>query len=455
LPDPHLTSPNPPAEQRREHALFAGLAAVYALALGLLFALGHFGFIWKTLVIPSLFVVAALARRFRGFVRDWSVFLGAIILFDSCRGIIFSAIHQLDLPVYMGYAITAERALFGGLPSLTLQRLLFADGQIGTLERALVAVHASHFVAFLGFALLVWLIRTEWFPRLVLSFVLVMGLGIAGYLLIPTIPPWMASEHFQVLPDIVHMSSRVYNISLPAVSRAFDINPIAAMPSLHAAFPMLLTLLSFRLFRQWGVVMLAYCLVVVFAIVYMGEHYVVDVIAGVALAVVGYVAAFHWRPVKPWLDRLGRIATGPAVHGALLRPLALTALLLALAMLLGLAAENYSGRFLPTEGFIAHELEGKTPLAGYYRALRARESKDFQTAQSLLAGVLPSIRDSAVRVRARLELAESAFHNGDFAAAVSAFDGAGRLTPVQVQMKARANAELARPDRGVAGSPDR
>jgi len=450
-----MTAPESHPDLRREQALFAGVAAIYALALGLLFAFGNFGFVWKTLVIPSLFVVAWLAGRFRAFVRDWSVFLGAIILFDSCRGIIFGAIRRLDLPVYMGYAISAEQMLFGAVPSLTLQRLLFADGQVGTMERALVAVHASHFVAFLGFALLVWLIRTEWFPRLVLSFILVMGLGIAGYLIIPTVPPWMASEQFQVLPDIVHISSRVYNVSLPTVSRTFDLNPIAAMPSLHAAFPVLLTLLSFRLFGKWGLLMLAYCMSVVFAIVYMGEHYVVDVLAGAALSLLGYFAAFHWRPLKPWLDRLGQITAGPAGHGVLLRPVALTAEMLALAILLGMEAERLSGRFIPSERFIARELNGKTPLVGYYRAVRARTARDFQTAQPLLAQSLPVIRDSATRARARLELAESAFHNGDYATAVSAFEGPGRLNQRQVQMKERANAELARLDRGVAGSTTR
>ena len=443
-----MTAPESHPSLRREQALFAGVAAIYALALGLLFVFGNYGFVWKTLVIPSLFVVAWLAGRFRPFVRDWSVFLGAIILFDSCRGIIFGAIRRLDLPVYMGYAIAAERTLFGVLPSLTLQHLLFADGQVGTLERALVAVHASHFVAFLGFALLVWLVRTEWFPRLVLSFILVMGLGMAGYLLIPTIPPWMAAEQFQVLPDITHISSQVYNVSLPTVSRTFDLNPIAAMPSLHAAFPVLLTLLSFRLFGKWGVLMLAYCLTVVFAIVYMGEHYVVDVLASVALSVLGYFAAFHWRLLKPWLDQLGRITAGPVAHGALLRQVALTAELLALSMLLGMEAERSFGRFIPNERFIARELDGKTPLAGYYRAVRAQSAKDFQTAQPLLARVLPSIRDSAARVRANLELAESAYHNGDYATAVSAFDGTRRLTQAQSRMLARAKAELARsPDR--------
>jgi len=45
---------------------------LYALVIALLYALGEFGFFWKTVVVPSLFIVAYLARRFSAFVRDWS-----------------------------------------------------------------------------------------------------------------------------------------------------------------------------------------------------------------------------------------------------------------------------------------------------------------------------------------------------------------------------------------------
>jgi len=435
-----------PQELRREQAIFAGLATTYAVALGVFFALGNFGFVRNTLVIPSFFIVAALAGRFRAFVRDWSVFLGCILLFDSCRGLIYVAIRRLELPVYMGYVIDAERAVFGGLPTLSLQRHLFADSQIGAMERALVAVHASHFVFFLGFGMLVWLFRPQWFPRLTLSFILVMGVGITAYLLVPTVPPWMASAQFQMLPEITHISSQIYNVSLPTISRTFDTNPIAAMPSLHAAFPTLMTLLCFRLFGKWGLLMLGYFATVVFAIVYLGEHYVVDVLAGVVLALVGYLVAFEWQRVKSRLDQAGQIAAGPVAPGALVRPLVLTAILLTLAVGLGgVAAGRTTGGFLPDQGFIARELDGKSPVADYFRAVLAHSERDFRTAQPLLARAIPDIRDSTMRRRAQIQLAESAFHNGDFAASVRVLEELGRLSPRLVEMQAQAKAGLARP----------
>ena len=429
---------------RHERVLFAGLAAVYATGLAILFGLGHFGFVYKTLVVPSLFVVAWLAGRFRAFVRDWSVFLGATILMDSCRGVIYSAIRRFELPVYLGYAIDAERALFGDpIPTVVLQRWLFADGQIGTLERLLVTIHASHFIVFLCFALLVWLLRVEAFPRLVWSFIVLMALGMIGYLVVPTVPPWMAAARFQMLPEVVHMTGQVYNVSLPAIARTFDLNPIAAMPSLHAAFPTLLTLLCFRHFGRWGWLMLAYLATVVFTIVYLGEHYLVDVLAGVVFALLGYGAVYGWPRVTPLLDRMGRTAAGPAGSGALFWPVTAAAALLGMSVLLGLASHRVGlGRWYPPEAFIVRELDGRTPMADYFRAVNAQRRRDHQVAQPLLARVLPSIRDSVGRVRANLELAESAFHNGDYATAARTFAKYPRLNPQQSKMLAQARAAL-------------
>ena len=171
------------AAQRRARRVFLGVAGVYALGIAVLAALGLFGFVWKTVVVPALLIVAALLGRLRAFVRDWAVLLGAIILFDSMRGLIFALINRFELPVYMVYAIDWERALIGGetLPE-ALQRWLLVPGEIGLLAKFLVVVHLSHFVFFLFFGLLIWLVRGEQFGRFQLALVLLMYIGLAGYL---------------------------------------------------------------------------------------------------------------------------------------------------------------------------------------------------------------------------------------------------------------------------------
>jgi membrane-associated phospholipid phosphatase len=432
------------AELQRARRLFLGLCAIYACALLALYALGLFGFLWKTVVVPSLFIVAYLAGRFRAFVRDWAVFLGAVALFDSCRGLIYGVIQKLELPVYMHYAIAAERALFGGtVPSVTLQRALFAEREIGTLEKSLVVVHASHFLMFLCFALLVWLVRTESFARFKLAMVIVMYAGITCYLIAPTVPPWMASNRFYVLPEITQMPRQIYNLSVPTLAHSFDTNPIAAMPSLHTAFPALLTLVCFHHFGRVGLAMLVYLALVMFGIVYMGEHYVVDVLGGFALAVVAYVIAYRWPALAPRLDAAGvRAADMASAPSAKLgRPLLGSAALLLLAQGAGFAGQAMQERDLPTAAFIARELDGRSPMANYYRALSAYYAGDHRQAQPLFARARFEVSDALKQQRAIALLGETAFRNGDHAVVTETLGTIPKLSPEQALMLAEARLE--------------
>jgi membrane-associated phospholipid phosphatase len=75
-------------------------------------------------------------------------------------------------------------------------------------------------------------------------------------------------------------------------------NPVAAVPSLHAAYTLLVTLFLWRVVARWARPLLAlYPLAMAFALVYTAEHYLFDVLLGwaytlVAVWVVSRVAAY-------------------------------------------------------------------------------------------------------------------------------------------------------------------
>lgn len=258
---------------------------LYAAAIVIPALLGHYGLVGKTAVVPAAIVAAAATRRFRTLVREWAMFAALVLLFDSLRGLVYALVTRFDLPVHVNYVIDAEHALLGGrtLP-LILQQAWFDPPQVGFLERFLVVIHASHFVVFFLFGLLVWLTRPTHFRRFKLGILLVLGVGILAYLAIPTVPPWMAYESYAAIPQVHHVASQVYTLTIPALERMFNINPIAAMPSLHAAFPTMLSLVAVHHFRWKALPVVVYTLLVCLAITYLGEHYLLDVVAGIVLA---------------------------------------------------------------------------------------------------------------------------------------------------------------------------
>jgi membrane-associated phospholipid phosphatase len=189
----------------------------------------------------------------------------------------------------MNYAIELERALGGGriYPAI-FQDLVQGIVIAPVLDRFLVVVHSSHFLAFLFFGLAVWLLRPDGFNRYKLAMLTLMYVGALFYLLIPTVPPWMAASRFGVIPPIEHISAAIYNTGVPSLVTGFDTNPIAAMPSLHAAFPTLCCFIAAHHFHKRAWPIFLYGLLVLTAIVYLGEHYLVDVIAGILLSVAVY-----------------------------------------------------------------------------------------------------------------------------------------------------------------------
>ena len=123
------------------------------------------------------------------------------------------------------------------------------------------------------------------------------------YLLLPVAPPWWAAEHgylsgitylkdqgFRELAQLFGFEGR-YLFSYAV----YDINPnqVAAFPSLHAAYPFLAFLFARRTFGRIGWLMIVYSVAVWFSIVYLADHYVIDIFAGLAYAVVAYWAVIH------------------------------------------------------------------------------------------------------------------------------------------------------------------
>ena len=272
------------------------MCGVYLVSLLALLLTDQIAVIWKSLIVPTLALAAALTGRFRAFIRDWAVFLGAVILFDAGRGVVYGIVTYFQLPVYMAYAIKAERAIFGDPLLITrVQAALTPSGEVGLIDKLLAVVYGSHFLVFLFYGLALWLTRERAFGRFKAAMLLVMYSGLIGYLIVPTVPPWMAAHQFFVISDIQELGAQLFHGSLPNLSAAFEINPIAAMPSVHCAFPTVLTLITFEYFGLWGLAMArtrCWCLL---STIHLGHHYGVDVLGGIALGALASCSSSRTR----------------------------------------------------------------------------------------------------------------------------------------------------------------
>jgi hypothetical protein len=123
-----------------------------------------------------------------------------------------------------------------------------------------------------------------------------MAVGLLLYALLPTAPPWIQGtiEDEMLVHRITRASNAGETRDPEQVYTIFtDPNPIAAMPSLHTAITVLMAFALWRIRPALGVAGALYSLAMGFALIYLGEHYLVDVIAGAGLAV--GVAVRTWR----------------------------------------------------------------------------------------------------------------------------------------------------------------
>ena len=370
--------------------LVAGLAA-FVLLVAYVGTAGGYAFLPKFAAVPALILGTLLARRGWPFVRDWSVFLALVFLFDALRGLVYAMITRFELPVYMGYVIDLERFVLGGrVFPVALQEWLRGAPARPAVDGFLTVVHSTHFGAFILIGLGIWIFRPYGFRRFTTSVVWVVYGGLALYLLVPTVPPWMAAELFQVLPGITHISAEIYSTSVPVLQSAFDVNPVAAMPSLHTAMPTVSAVVAviYLGWRSWPI--LLYPLTVYASILYLGEHYLVDVLAGLLLAVIVLAAVCRPGAVRadreavrntprelPWRVPLDQALVGSVVKRALV--------LTGLAAAAGFATIWMQGPWVPTPRFVERELLEHPEVAARFLA-------DYAASHSGLPGEVERAR---------------------------------------------------------------
>jgi hypothetical protein len=275
-------------------------------------------------MLVALGLAAILLGRGRLFARDWVPFIGLFLAYELMRGYA----DDLGGSVHVADVLGLERWLFGGLlPTQVLQDALHPKTGSDPWAIGATIVYFLHFPLPIAVAFFLWLRRRRAYYDYIAALILLSMAGFATYLLLPVAPPWYAAGAGLIPspdggPAIAYLKPQGFE----DLARTFgfegryllsyalyEINPnqVAAMPSLHAAYPFLAFLFARRQFGRPGWLMLLYAAAVWFSVVYLADHYVVDVLAGIVYAAVAYVAIVH---APGWFRRAVDRAADPAIE---------------------------------------------------------------------------------------------------------------------------------------------
>ena len=247
--------------------------------------------LWRDISISPDYIlllcvpIALLSGRFLGFLRDWIPFVAIFLGYEAMRGIA----PKIGIPPHVTDIANIETVLFGGhVPSAVLQA-----ATSGTLGRMLAylgtVVYFCHFIFPFGIGLILWLSNRTQFLRYTTSLMGMSFLAFFVFLLLPTAPPWFAEQD-----GVIHGVTKLLNTTLPSYISPYyhslNPNPVAAFPSLHAAYPLLGFLALRPIYPRAAWLALAWTLLVAFSVVYLGEHWAIDVFGGWIFAVLCWVA---------------------------------------------------------------------------------------------------------------------------------------------------------------------
>jgi membrane-associated phospholipid phosphatase len=232
-------------------------------------------------LVIGFFTYAAYNRRTWRFVKDWLPFITVFVSYEIMYGVVGTiAQYSLHAGPY-----NLEMQLFGQIPSLVLQQAI----RMPVLDYIGAFFYSLHFFAPAIFAFVLWRGSSKNCWEYTVAFGICTYGALITFLFYPVAPPWIA------VPNVTRIltNSVDANLGIPVYKTLFDFlspNLYAAFPSMHSALPMLISLFAIDIWKKKALPILIFPVGVWFSAVYLGEHYVVDILGGIAYAVIAFVA---------------------------------------------------------------------------------------------------------------------------------------------------------------------
>lgn len=255
-------------------------------------------FIFLGVVVIFLFLIW-FSRQNRKNYGMWAIYVLSLLVFSMLR----PYADETNMTLHIGDLAEMEAWMFGGtIPSVWLQDQFFNPRSLGPLDWFATQMHWSYFIIPHAMTIAVFVLRPKDFERQVLTIVGIFIVGLAIYFVAPAAPPWYAARVgeipylFRIMNDVgAQLNAEFYSTGY----RAFgETNPVAAIPSLHQAVTFGVVLLAWRINRNLGIGLFIYSLLMGFSLVYLGEHYVIDLLIGMGIAWVVYTLVDSWLDAR-------------------------------------------------------------------------------------------------------------------------------------------------------------
>jgi membrane-associated phospholipid phosphatase len=276
----------------RSSRFFAVLfPAIYATVLGLFFLIYDI-IPGPEFVVLVFLIYAAYNNKTWRFVKDWIPFLIVFMSYEAMNGLV-GKISMLNL--HAG-PYNLELLLFEGqTPTMFLQQYC----RTPVLDYLGAFFYTIYFFVPTIFGFVIWRESHKDYWKYIVAIGILTYSALVTFLVYPVAPPWLnlnltSQGVIRILTDSVDKS-----IGIPVYKTVYDFlgsNLYAAFPSMHSALPLLVFLFAFSIWKWKALPVIILPLGTWFSAVYLGEHYFVDVLAGIAYATVAFLVVQKMLP---------------------------------------------------------------------------------------------------------------------------------------------------------------
>lgn len=248
-------------------------------------------------------------EKTRKFIIGFSIFIVYWIIYDSMR---ILPNYEVS-PVRIQEPYLLEKSLFG----ISINDLIYTPNEYFDLvqTRFLDIVSGLFYLNWvpvpLAFGVYLYYKNKQLFTQYSLVFLFANLLGFVIYYLYPAAPPWYVDLygfelHIGVQGNSAGLARFDELTGIPIFASLYNknANVLAAIPSLHAAYPVIVLYYGIRNKLAWfNLLFVLFMLGIWFSAVYSGHHYIIDVVLGAVVAVVT-IGLFNLLMRCKWAGRM-------------------------------------------------------------------------------------------------------------------------------------------------------
>lgn len=257
--------------------------------------------------LPAVFLLAlvpliALLGSSRETVRPWIPFVAVMLCYEALQGTV--GVFAASRVLYSVYPI--DKAIWGFNLTGWVQSTFYSPA----MTLVMSSFYSLHLILVVITSLALWRFNRQLFGKYVTAIVLTSYAALITFILFPTAPPWYEG----VAKDLFYGgTSSALPKGLLYVVSVFEADKFAAFPSLHAAYAILFSYFMVKLDRRLAIVSIPITVAILFSTLYLGQHYLIDLIAGAVFALVPCLIAERFqiiphRKAKP-SDHVGMVLT--------------------------------------------------------------------------------------------------------------------------------------------------